>query len=92
MNEWGTVVGYMDLGVQIRPFIWRSTKTGRRDLTTMIHPTSPTVPQAETIEPRALNDLGWIALYAHDRVGTNPRSYVLTPKFRNDDSACAAAP
>lgn len=89
VNQSGTVVGYMDLGVQIHPFIWRQ-KSGMRDLTTLIDPTSPTIPQAETIEPRALNDLGWIALYAHDRVGTNPRAYVLTPKFRNDESPCAA--
>jgi uncharacterized membrane protein len=91
VNEWGTVVGYMDLGFPIHPFIWRK-KTGRRDLMTLLHPTSPTTPQAETIEARAVNDLGWIAINAHDRVGTNPRAYVLTPKFRNDDSPCAAPP
>ena len=92
VNEWGMVVGYMDLGVQIRPFIWRKQQTGKRDLTTMLHPTSPVTPQNETIEPRAINDLGWIALYAHDRIGTNPRAYVLTPKFRHDDTPCAAPP
>jgi hypothetical protein len=89
VNRWGRVVGYMDLGFYIRPFIW-SRKSGLRDLTTMLHPTTPVTPRDETIEPRALNDVGWIALYAHDRVGTNPRAYVLTPKFAQDETPCAA--
>jgi hypothetical protein len=92
VNEWGTVVGYMDQGFPIRPFIWRNRKTGKRDLTTLIDPTSPTVPQSVTLEPRSLNDLGWIAIFGHDREGTNPRSYVLAPKYRHDDTPCAAPP
>lgn len=91
VNELGTVVGYMDMGFPIHPFIW-SRKSGRRDLMTLLNPTSPTIPQAETITARAVNDLGWIAINTSAWEGTNPRAYVLTPKFRNDASACAAPP
>lgn len=91
VNEWGTVVGYVDFGFPIHPFVW-TQKSGMRDLTTMLHPTSPTTPQAETLAARAVNDFGWIALNTSDRVGTNPRAYVLAPKFRNDQTPCRPAP
>lgn len=88
VNEWGTVVGYVDLGFAIRPFIWRK-RSGVRDLTTLIDPTSPATPQAETIAARSINDRGWIALNTSDRVGTNPRAYVLRP---NDDHMPCPSP
>jgi hypothetical protein len=84
------VVGYIELGF-IRPFIWRQ-KTGMRDLTTMIDPTSPSTLGQQLIAARAINDLGWIAVNTSDRTGIGPRAYVLAPKFRADSSACPASP
>jgi hypothetical protein len=57
---------------------------GSRDLSTRIDPTSPTVPQAQTIAARAINDHGWIAINAHNFDGTDRRVYVLAPKFADD--------
>ena len=93
VNRWGTVVGYVDMafGFPIRPFVW-TKRSGTRDLTTLLAPTSLPLAQADTIAARALNDRGWIALNTSDTVGTNPRAYVLTPKFRGDESDCAAPP
>ncbi|WP_129648923.1 hypothetical protein [Peristeroidobacter agariperforans] len=93
VNSRGTVVGYVDMafGVPIRPFIW-TKRSGTRDLTTLLAPSSLPLAQADTIAARALNDLGWIAINTSDTVGTNPRAYVLTPKFRGDESECAAPP
>lgn len=91
VNKWGTVVGYIELGFPIRPFIWRKP-SGMRDLTTMLDPTSPSTPQAQLIAARAVNDLGWIAINTSDRTGAGPRAFVLTPKFRDDHSPCRSAP
>jgi uncharacterized membrane protein len=88
-NRRGTVVGYTDLGF-VHPFIWRA-KTGVRDLTTMIDPTSPSTLNQELIAARAINDLGWIAVNTSDRTGIGPRAYVLTPKFESDGSACLSS-
>jgi uncharacterized membrane protein len=90
VNEWGVVVGAGSAGA-IVPFIW-TKRSGTRDLTTMLHPTSPTVPQEQAMQARALNDYGWIALNASELGGANPRAYVLTPKFQGDLTACAPPP
>jgi hypothetical protein len=90
VNESGTIVGYMEQGLQIRPFIW-GEHSGLRDLTTLLDPTSPAVPQADLIEPRALNDEGWIAIDVGPRSGPYERAYVLIPKFRTN-RACTQRP
>ena len=91
VNEWGTAVGYMDAGFPVHPFVW-TEKSGLRDLTTLIHPTSPTTLQAELMEARGVNDREWIAIHASDRIGGSPKGYVLTPKYRGDVTPCAAPP
>jgi uncharacterized membrane protein len=93
VNERGAVVGYVEMGSgsPIRPFIW-TKRSGTRDLTTLLAPTSGPLPPAATITARAVNDLGWIAINTSDTVGTNPRAYVLTPKFRGDEPDCAEPP
>lgn len=87
VNELGHVVGYTAAG-GLAPFIW-TEQEGSRDLSTMIDPTSPTVPQAQTIAPRAINDHGWIAINAHNFDGTDRHVYVLAPKFADDPTPCA---
>lgn len=90
LNELGHVVGYTAAG-GIAPFIW-TEQEGSRDLSTMIDPTSPTVPQAQTIAARAINDHGWIAINAHNFDGTDRYVYVLAPKFADDPTPCACGP
>lgn len=91
VNDWGTVVGYIEMGFPLRPFIWRK-QSGMRDLTTMLDPTSPSPLEAELIAARAVNDLGWIVINTSTRIGEGPRAYVLRPKFSNDHSPCPSPP
>lgn len=94
VNTRGTVIGAHSTGA-VRPFIWRP-KAGTRDLTTMIDATSPSNfnQQDMIISARAVNDLEWIVVNtAFDpQQIAGRRVYVLTPKFRNDGSACRSSP
>lgn len=92
VNVSGTVVGYMELGFPLLDsFVWQE-RSGLRDLRSLINPTSPSVPQADAMEPGGINDRGWIVVNTGPRGGPYTRPYVLVPKFEDDGSACGPPP